>query len=153
MQTQTRSVLAAAWLLLVAPAALCSRATVSPTTATATTHVFRCGDHYQSHPCQTLDANSRIVRVADTRTSAQIRAAFETQKKDQRDMRAVDKAVSKRLKALASKPRQAIGLNCRQPGARPFEDCHSKPLSEAAPRRKKKKPKTDRYLAVSEEAS
>jgi hypothetical protein len=115
--------------------------------------VFRCGDHYQSHPCQTLDANTRIVRVDDARTSAQIRAAFEAQKKGQRDMRAVDKAVSKRLKAQATKPHLAIGLNCRQPGARPFEDCHGKPLSEAAPRRKKKKPKTDRYLAVSDEAS
>lgn len=153
MQTQTRSVLAAAWLLLAAPSVLCSRTPVSPQSAANTTHVFRCGDQYQSHPCQTLDANSRIVRVDDARTATQIRDAFEAQKKGQRDMRAVDKAVNKRLKAQASRPRLAIGLNCRQPGARPFEDCHSKPLSEAAPRRKKKKPKTDRYLAVSDEAS
>lgn len=152
MQTQAKSVLAAAWLLLAAPAVLCSRTPVSPTTAT-TTHVFRCGDLYQSHPCQTLDINTRIVRVEDARTSAQIRAAFEAQKKGQRAVRAVDKAINKRLKAQASKPRLAIGLNCRQPGSRPFEDCHSKPLSEATSRKKKKKPKTDRYLAVSEETS
>ena len=100
-----------------------------------------------------LDADSRIVKVQDSRTSDQIRAAFEARQRGQRDMRALDKALSKRAKARASRPQLATGLSCRQPGDRPFEACGGQPVKKPASRKKKQKPKTERYLAMSPEAS
>ena len=173
MRTQTPSVLAAAWLLLAlytaggitdATAATQKKKanTHAPASASLppTTHVFRCGDQYQSAPCQTLDASSRIVPVKDTRTEEQIRAAFQARKQAAADMRVIEKAQSKRARRSSKTSNVAIGLSCHRPGARPFEPCDGTdkhPGSSAASKHRKsqkpQKPKTDRYLAVSPDVS
>lgn len=173
MRTQKLGVLATAWLLLALftaggfnhaiAATKKKKAVVSATAREAqrpTTHVFRCSNQYQSEPCQTLDTSSRIVPVKDTRTVDQVRAAFEANKKAQADMKAAEKAISKRAKAASAGSSAAIGLSCHKPGARPFEPCAGQLTSINKMDKNKKgkkspatrKPTADRYLAVSPEA-
>ncbi len=91
------------------------------------TPIYRCGNNYQSSPCEQDKSSTPQALVFHDRQSAdQVKAAKQSQTLLNKQAMAIDKKQAKEMIALQRHPPQAIGLDCRPLGARPFEHCKTK---------------------------
>lgn len=125
-------VMAALCLALSLPTAWAAKKATSPRkprTSKAVTvqapppvrQVFRCGNLYQALPCATTA--SKPINMADSRSQAQITQAQQTQARDDKQVKAIDKARAQALRQAQKKRPVAIALSCPGWPKQPFEDC------------------------------
>lgn len=99
----------------------------APLAVAKPTPIYRCGNNYQASPCE-LDKPStpQALVFHDRQSVDQIKSAKQSQTQLNKQALAIDKRQAKEMLALQRHPPQAIGLDCRPLGARPFESCKTK---------------------------
>ncbi len=97
----------------------------SPSLAPALpTPIYRCGNNYQASPCELgKPSTPQALIFHDRQTDDQIKSAKLSQTQLNKQALTIDKKQAKETLALQKHPPQAIGLDCRPLGIRPFERC------------------------------